>query len=50
MFQRKVSGLLSDSEREDLITYLSEHPCAGVVMEGSGGILEAKKWAKHTLK
>lgn len=44
-FQRKVSRLLSDSEREDLITYLSEYPCAGVIMEGSGGIRKLR-WAR----
>ena len=38
MFQRKVSRLLSETEREDLITYLSGYPGAGVIMEGSGGI------------
>ena len=38
MFQRKVSRLLSETEREDLITYLSGYPGAGVIMEGTGGI------------
>ena len=45
MFQRKASRLLSDSEREEMITYLSEHPCAGVIMEGSGGIRKLR-WAR----
>ena len=45
MFERKASRLLSEGEREELITYLSEHPCIGVIMEGSGGIRKLR-WAR----
>ena len=45
MFQRKVTRLLSEHEREDLVTYLSEHPNAGVIMEGTGGIRKLR-WAR----
>lgn len=45
MFQRKVAHLLSESEREDLIAYVSEHPNAGVIMEGTGGIRKLR-WAR----
>jgi len=30
--------LLSPAQREDLIAYLAEHPTAGVLIEGTGGI------------
>lgn len=45
MFQRKVSRLLTEEEREDLIAYLAEHPNAGIVMEGTGGIRKLR-WAR----
>lgn len=45
MFQRKVSKWLSEQEREDLITYLAEHPSAGVIMEATGGIRKLR-WAR----
>lgn len=44
-FQRKIARLLSDQEREDLVSYLSEHPAAGVVMEETGGIRKLR-WAR----
>lgn len=44
-FQRKVIRLLSEHEREDLIAYLSEHPNAGVIMEGTGGIRKLR-WTR----
>lgn len=44
-FQRKVTRLLSEHEREDLIAYLSEHPNAGVIMEGTCGIRKLR-WAR----
>lgn len=37
-FRRKIETLLSPSERDDLIAYLAEHPFAGVLIQGTGGI------------
>jgi len=45
-FQRKISSLLSDEERVDLIAYLAEHPSAGVLMKGTGGIRKLR-WARQ---
>ena len=44
-FQKKISKLLSTEEREDLISYLSEHPNSGVVIQGTGGIRKLR-WAR----
>ena len=44
-FQRKIQALLSDQEKEDLIYYLSEHPNAGTLMQGTGGIRKLR-WAQ----
>lgn len=35
---RLADKLLSAQERQDLIDYLAEHPKAGDVMEGTGGV------------
>lgn len=35
---RLAEKLLSVEERQDLINYLAEHPKAGNVMEGTGGV------------
>lgn len=35
---RLVNKLLSEDERRDLIDYLAEHPQAGDIMEGTGGV------------
>ena len=45
-FQRKISSLLSSDERADLIAYLAEHPSAGVLMQGTGGIRKLR-WARQ---
>ena len=37
-FIRNAEKLLSDFERQDIIRYLAEHPKAGDLMEGTGGI------------
>lgn len=37
-FQRKVEGLLSEREKAELIDYLAEHPNAGALITGTGGI------------
>jgi hypothetical protein len=44
-FQRKIASLLSDQERTDLIAYLAEHPSAGVLIQGTGGIRKLR-WAR----
>lgn len=33
-FQKKIATLLSSEERMELISYLAEHPSAGVVIQG----------------
>ena len=35
---RRAEKLLSENERQDLIRYLADHPKAGDLMEGTGGI------------
>lgn len=45
-FQRKISTLLSDEERTDLVTYLAEHPNAGALMQETGGIRKLR-WARQ---
>jgi hypothetical protein len=37
-FRRKAESLLTPEEREGLIDYLAEHPTAGVLIQGTGGI------------
>ena len=44
-FQRKVTGLLSEREKADLIDYLAEHPSAGDLIQGTGGIRKLR-WAQ----
>jgi hypothetical protein len=44
-FQRKVSRLLTEDEREELITYVSAFPKAGVLVQGTGGIRKLR-WAR----
>ena len=43
-FQRRAAVLLSDSERQAIISYLAAHPQSGVVMRGTGGIRKFR-WA-----
>ena len=45
-FLRKIAALLSDEERADLIAYLAEHPSAGVLIQGTGGIRKLR-WARR---
>ncbi|WP_299073563.1 type II toxin-antitoxin system RelE/ParE family toxin [uncultured Paraglaciecola sp.] len=42
---KRAEALLSESERRGIIDYLSEHPKAGDVMEGTGGIRKLR-WSK----
>ena len=44
-FQKKILKLLSNEERNDLIAYLSEHPSAGDLIQGTGGIRKLR-WAR----
>ena len=46
-FQRKITKLLSFQAKEDLIAYLSEHPSAGDLIQGTGGIRKLR-WARGT--
>jgi len=45
LFQRKINKLLSKEEKDELIAYLSEHPSAGDLIQGTGGIRKLR-WAK----
>jgi mRNA-degrading endonuclease RelE of RelBE toxin-antitoxin system len=42
---KRANLLLSESERKDVIDYLSEHPKAGDIMEGTGGIRKIR-WSR----
>ena len=44
-FQKKVSQLLTDEEKSDLIAYLSENPQSGVLIQNTGGIRKLR-WAR----
>ena len=44
-FQRKAEKLFSPEERQELISYLSEHPSAGDLIQGTGGIRKLR-WAR----
>jgi hypothetical protein len=44
-FQRKINNLLTIEEKDDLIAYLSEHPSAGDLIQGTGGIRKLR-WAR----
>jgi hypothetical protein len=44
-FQRKVSRLLTEDEKEELITYISTFPNAGMLVQGTGGIRKLR-WAR----
>lgn len=42
---RKAEKLLSDDERKDVMNYLAEHPKAGDLMEGTGGVRKLR-WSR----
>jgi len=44
-FYRKVSRLLTEDEKAELITYLSSFPNSGVLIQGTGGIRKLR-WAR----
>ncbi len=45
-FQKKVIKLLSVDEKNELVSYLAEHPNSGVLIQGSGGIRKLR-WARN---
>lgn len=45
-FLRKSDKLLSYTERLSIINYLAEHPAAGDIMQGTGGIRKLR-WSAH---
>ncbi len=44
-FQKKIEKLFSDGERVELISYLSEFPSSGALIQGTGGIRKLR-WAR----
>jgi len=44
-YLRRAERLLSERERQDLVDYLADHPKAGVIMRGTGGIRKLR-WAR----
>ena len=42
---RSSEKLLSDDERRDVISYLAAHPCAGDLIEGTGGVRKLR-WGR----
>jgi hypothetical protein len=44
-FQKKVVTLLTPEEKEELISYLSEQPHSGVIIQDTGGIRKLR-WAR----
>ena len=44
-FIRSAERLLSETERMDVIRYLAEHPLAGDLMEGTGGVRKLR-WGR----
>jgi hypothetical protein len=43
-FERSAKTLLSDSEKQQIISYLAAHPQSGAIMQGTGGIRKLR-WA-----
>jgi len=44
-FIRTADKLLMESERQDVIRYLADHPKAGDLMEGTGGVRKLR-WGR----
>ncbi len=44
-YMKRADALLTDFERKAVIDYLAEHPLAGDVMEGTGGIRKLR-WSR----
>ena len=45
-FKKKIAEFLSEEEREELISYLAEHPNSGDLIKGTGGIRKLR-WARR---
>ncbi|WP_234969206.1 type II toxin-antitoxin system RelE/ParE family toxin [Aliivibrio fischeri] len=45
-YKKRVEKLLSEDENKQIISYLAEHPKAGVLMQGTGGVRKLR-WAKE---
>jgi mRNA-degrading endonuclease RelE of RelBE toxin-antitoxin system len=45
-FIRRAAALLSEAERQELITFLARNPNAGDVIEGTGGVRKLRFAAK----
>lgn len=41
----RAASLLNESERKAIVDYLAEHPCAGVLIEGTGGVRKLR-WGR----
>lgn len=44
-YLHRAEKLLSDDERRDVLAYLAEHPRAGDLMEGTGGVRKLR-WSR----
>lgn len=44
-FQKKAFKLLTVDERNELVSYLAEHPNSGALIQGTGGIRKLR-WAR----
>ncbi len=44
-YRKKAERLLTESERNDLIAYLSEHPTSGVIIQSTNGVRKIR-WAR----
>ena len=44
-YLRTASRLLADAERRAIVDYLAEHPAAGDLLEGTGGVRKLR-WAR----
>jgi hypothetical protein len=44
-YLRRAERLMSDDERRDVLAYLAEHPRAGDLMEGTGGVRKLR-WSR----
>lgn len=47
LYLKKAGRLLSQAERDEIITYLSRTPKAGVLVRGTGGIRKVR-WGKDS--
>lgn len=45
-YKKRVEKLLTDEENKQIISYLAEHPKAGVLMQGTGGVRKLR-WVKE---